>query len=212
MKMTSENKLAELTDFENVLDTFGGNPARWPEARRERLLSLVASDGRAQRLLREAEALDAVLTRAAGPPVGNTAALADRIAAAIANPDAVRPLADRLNAAANPAGPTTAKGKAGVVIAWPRSGSGSNTGSSANRAAQTAAPSGPQPRRDRSTWRAAAMLAASLLVGVFVGAMDFVPGNVSNLVAGIEVGSDTPRELALLQGDDLLDFFEESSR
>lgn len=208
MKMTSEKKLAELTDFENVLDTFGGDPARWPTPRRERLLSLVASDAEAQRLLREARALDAVLTRTAGPPASGAATLADRIvAAAIAGADpatSVRPTADQKDAAA--------KAKPGVVIAWPRSDSSADKGkASINRAAaaRAAAPSGPALRRDRSSWSAAAMLAASLVVGVFVGALDLVPTNVSRLVAGVETTTDAPRELVLLQGDDLLDFLDE---
>lgn len=198
--MTSENKLAELIDFEQVLDTFGANPARWPEARRERLTELAASDNRAQRLLREAKALDAMLSRAAGPPTGDTRALADRIAGAISSAyDAapLRPLISERPAA-------SAKDRPGTVIAWPRKGPRST--------APAAVPVTVMPRRDRAPWRAAALMAASLLVGIFVGAMDVMPSNVSQLVAGIETTSEAPRELALLQGDDLLDFLVEVSQ
>ena len=200
--MTSEKRLAELTDFESVLDTFGSDPARWPEARRERLLGLAATDRGAGRLLREAQALDSVLSRGAGPRIGNTTALADRIAAAVKTPmPAVSTgpdLADRVAAAAT-------GDKPGVVIAWPRGDT---------RAQQAAALTGAVPSRNRTMtqWRTAAALAASLVLGVFVGAMDFVPSGFSNLVPSIEASAETPRELALLQGDDLLDFLDERSQ
>ena len=60
--MTSDKRLAELTELEGVLDTFGGDPARWPASKRERMTGFAASDTDARRLLREAEALDTVLT------------------------------------------------------------------------------------------------------------------------------------------------------
>ena len=199
--MTSEKKLADLTDFEQVLDTFGANPARWPEARRERLTALAASDNRAKQLLREAQAFDAMLSRAAGPPTGDTRALADRIVSAISSADGATPphplIVERPAAA-------SAKGNPGIVIAWPRKGPRST--------ATTAAPVAAMPRRDRAPWRAAALMAASLMVGIFVGAMDVMPSNVSQLVAGVETTSEAPRELALLQGDDLLDFLVEDSQ
>ncbi len=200
MTMTSEKRLADLTDFESVLDTFGSNPLRWPAGKRERLVGLAAADKDARRLLREAQALDAVLARGAGPGVGSTTALADRIAAAVKGPMPVAPsdhgVAERVADAAD---------KPGVVIAWPRSDA---------RVQQTAALTGAVPRRDRpmTQWRTAAALAASLVLGVFVGAMDFVPSGFSGFVAGIEANAETPREIALLQGDDLLDFLDERSQ
>ena len=200
MTMTSEKRLADLTDFEGVLDTFGSDPARWPETRREGLLGLAATDKGAGRLLREAQALDAVLSRGAGPRIGNTAALADRIAAAVKTPVPAAStgpdIADRTVATSD---------KPGVVIAWPKADA---------RARQAAALTGAMPNRNRATaqWRTAAALAASLMLGVFVGAMDFVPSGFTGLVPSIEANADTPRELALLQGDDLLDFLDERSQ
>lgn len=203
--MTSDKKLAELTEFEGVLDTFGGDPRRWPAGKRERLMGLAAADKDARRLLREAEALDTVLSRAAGPPVGDTARLAARIAAAAAGSAQAGPTAAGTDRAQNAADDHSGGGKAGVVIAWPGSGTGGKT------VARTAALTGSVPRRDRpmTQWRTAAALAASLVLGVFVGAMDFVPSGFSGLVPGIEASADTPRELALLQGDDLLDLLDE---
>jgi hypothetical protein len=212
--MTSEKRAVELTELEGVLDTFGGDPGRWPASKRERLVGFAASDRDARRLLREAEALDAVLTRAAGPPVGNTVRLADRIAAAAAG--AAQAGAHHLhNAAEDHAG---AGGKAGVVLAWPISGPisgpipGAASGPLSHPAVRTAALTGSAaPRRDRlsSNWRTAAMMAASLLVGVFVGVMDLVPAEVSQLVAGIDSRSETTQAMAFLQTDGLLEFLDE---
>jgi hypothetical protein len=208
--MTRENRAVELTELEGVLDTFGGDPGRWPASKRERLVGFAASDKDARRLLREAEALDAVLTRAAGPPVGDTVRLADRIAAAAAG--SAQAGAGRLHNAAEDQ--TAAGGKAGVVIAWPVSGpvSGARSGPLSNPAARTATPEGSATqRRDRpsSNWRTAAMMAASLLVGVFVGVMDLVPAEVSQFVAGIDSTSETTQAMAFLQGDGLLEFLDE---
>lgn len=211
--MTSEKRAAELTELESVLDTFGGDPGRWPAGKRERLVGFVASDSDARRLLREAEALDAVLTRAAGPPVGNTVRLADRIAAAVAGAaQAGAADANRLHNAAEDH--AAAGGKAGVVIAWPISGprSGARSDPRSNPAARAAALAGSTaPRRDRpsANWRTAAMMAASLLVGVFVGVMDLVPAEVSQFVASIDGGSQTTQAMAFLQTDGLLEFLDE---
>jgi hypothetical protein len=207
--MTSEKRVAELTELEGVLDTFGGDPGRWPASKRERLVGFAASDRDARALLREAEALDAVLTRAAGPPVGNTVRLADRIAAAAAGAgQAGAADARRLHDGAEDH--AAAGGKAGVVIAWPISGPIS--GPRPVKAVRVATPEGSEaPRRDRmsSNWRTAAMMAASLLVGVFVGVMDLVPAEVSRLVAGIDSGSETTQAIAFLQSDGLLEFLDE---
>ena len=209
MIMTSEKRLADLTDFEGVLDTFGSEPSRWPAANRERLLGFAAGDRDARRLLREARALDVVLARGAGPAAGSTIALADRIATAAMASKAPAsasspPFAERVAAAVHDE-TSSAREKSGVVIAWPKADS------SAQRTA-TLSGSVPSRKRAKTQWRTAAALAASLVLGIFVGAMDFVPSGFSGLVPGIEANSDTPRELALLQGDDLLDFLDERSQ
>ena len=212
--MTSDKRLAELTELEGVLDTFGGDPARWPASKRERMTGFAASDTDARRLLREAEALDTVLTRAAGPPVGNTVRLAERIAAAAsgsAQAGATDARTGRLDSAAEDH--DAAGGKAGVVIAWPRTGA--RSGPQPSSAARVADPAGSAaPRRDRmaANWRTAAMMAASLLIGVFVGVMDLVPTELSQFVAGADSRSETTQAMAFLQVDGLLDFLEEGSQ
>lgn len=204
--MTSEKRLAELTAFENVLDTFGGNSARWPAEKREWLMSLAASDAEAGRLLREAKALDTVLTHAAGPPVGDTKALADRIAAAVANtaPGQSPGKAAHTERQTGGSTPSTESGS-GVVIAWPRGGEHSRV------AAQAEALTGSVPQRERfsSGWRTAALLAASLVAGIFVGVADLVPSEVTQIVASATTGTETPQALAFLSGEGLLEIIEE---
>ncbi|MFN3745440.1 MAG: hypothetical protein ACK4TL_12110 [Hyphomicrobiaceae bacterium] len=204
MMMTSEKRLAELTAFENVLDTFGGDPARWPAEKRERLQSLAATDTEAARLLREARALDAVLAHAAGPPIGDTRALADRIAAAVANTAPGQSArAEQQAVGTHPA----AGGTSGVVIAWPR-----GSGEISHATARAAALAGATPQRDRMTggWRTAALLAASLVAGVLVGVADLVPTDVAQMVASATTGSDGANQaLAFLNGEGLLEIIEE---
>ena len=202
--MTNEKKkLAELTALENVLDTFGSNPSRWPAEKREKLVSLTAADADARRLLREAKALDAVLGHAAGPPVGNTSALADRIAAAVANTAPGQPARIERQQDDRHPGAVNAPG---VVIAWPR-GEGEKP-----RVAAPVAVSGASAHRERFTsgWQTAALLAASLVVGVFVGATDLLPTDVAQMVASATTGADnTSQALAFLQGEGFLEIIEE---
>lgn len=197
--MANEMRLAELTAFENVLDTFGGDPARWPAERRERFVRLAAADADAARLLREAKALDAVLTKAGGLPAGDTRALAERIAAAVANTAPGQPAQPRRQAENSPA---ASDGSSGVVIAWPR------TGENVRAPSQAAVASA--PRRLSSGWRTAALLAASLVVGIFVGVTDMVPTDVAQIVADATTGTDnTYQALAFLNGEGLLEILDE---
>ncbi len=81
--MTSmSNTSMTLTEFERLLDVYGGDRTRWPTEARAAAAHLVARDADAQRLLAEAEALDRVLERAPLPALATEAALADRIVAA----------------------------------------------------------------------------------------------------------------------------------
>ena len=197
--MANEMRLAELTAFENVLDTFGGDPVRWPMERRERFMRLAAADADAARLLREAKALDAVLTKAGRLPARDTRALADRIAAAVADTAPGQP-AQPQRQAESPA--SAGDGSSGVVIAWPRSGE-------TPRAPREAAVAS-VPRRFSSGWRTAALLAASLVVGVFVGAGDLLPSDVAQFVASATTGTDNSTQaIAFLNGEGLLEIIEE---
>jgi hypothetical protein len=76
------NTSMTLTDFERLLDVYGGDRTHWPADARAAAAQLVARDARARRLLAEAEALDRLLERAPLPGLATEAALADRIVAA----------------------------------------------------------------------------------------------------------------------------------
>lgn len=56
----------ELEELVRVLDAFGPDPERWPEADRTRLADLVRSDATAKRLATEARLLDRLLDLAQG--------------------------------------------------------------------------------------------------------------------------------------------------
>lgn len=77
-------KRPELELLSRVLETYGGDRNRWPAAERLALSRILADDQDARRLLREAEALDALLDAAPVVPSSREAALAARIAAAAA--------------------------------------------------------------------------------------------------------------------------------
>lgn len=130
----------------------------------------VLSDRRAARLLSEAAALDRVLAHAPLPDPARRAALADRI------------LAEARASRGDEAGR-----QPGTVIAWPGS-----------RRARTSAPvSGSELR---PSWKAAALLAASLALGIFIGALDLVPEPVSQIAEVVDFDSDLDQTAAVGEG------------
>ena len=118
------NTSMTLTEFERLLDVYGGDRTRWPMEARAAAAHLVARHADAQRLLGEAEALDRVLERAPLPALAKEAVLADRIvAAAQRSPRIVkiggdRP-AERALPAAAPVGRSPLRfSRANVGAAW----------------------------------------------------------------------------------------------
>ena len=88
--MSKTSNRSELDRLRTVLDAHGANPARWPASDAARLAALAQADPAAQRMLREAEALDRVLAAApASSSPGALANLADRIVASAAARPAV---------------------------------------------------------------------------------------------------------------------------
>jgi hypothetical protein len=53
--------------FQELLDAYGAEPARWPEAERDAASALLADSGEARARLAEARALDELLDRAGAP-------------------------------------------------------------------------------------------------------------------------------------------------
>jgi hypothetical protein len=131
-----------LADFERLLDVYGGDRTRWPAEERAAAAQLVARDARARGILAEAEALDRVLERAPLPSLAIEAALAERIVAAAQRSPRIVKI---------PAGQSSGTSLPGSEVF---------------------------PRQQARSWkrqflrgdvRAAAVLAASLAVGIFIG-------------------------------------------
>lgn len=133
-----------LAEFERLLDVYGGDRTHWTSEARAAAAQLVARDTRAQRLLAEAEALDRVLERAPLPSLATEAALADRIVAA-------------------------AQRSPRIVSIKGAEEASSGTRAGSERQVSTRVPADRPSRVFHTDMRRAAMLAASLLVGVYIG-------------------------------------------
>ena len=173
--MTNDmNREAMLDRLCEVVAAYGSDRARWPDADRLRLGAFAMSDERARTMLREARAMDQLLAVADDSDVVATPAdllLGDKVTAAIAEAG---------NAAV---AETRAPATADIV-------------SLEQRRRRATAPTKPAPvprgAEDGQFWVAVAALAASLVLGVFVGATGYVDLTGSGLIelagASAEVG------------------------
>lgn len=157
----------EQTEFAANADAFGGDIRRWPASDRQSLVSLPARDPLARRRLAEARALDDVMALSA--PATDHRRLAQIedliVAAAVAESGAAYSSAANVvpmrNAIPDHARPASGQDAAIAPIAsgqW----------------------------RPRSEWRAAAVLAASLFAGVFIGISEPGRTTVGNVIAAVE--------------------------
>jgi hypothetical protein len=162
-------------DLASLLDTYGADTSRWPRHAQARAGALLASDAQAGRLLAEAKALDTLLGHAPVTEQERRVALADRIVA-----QAVGVV---------PQGEARKVRPSGIVIPWP--------GASRDRAAPVW-----QSSR-RPAWSAAALLAASLCFGVFVGTQDITSGAVGSLMEAVVSDSDFDQTAATIGSDGL---------
>lgn len=142
--MTSTTEQAEpMAELTRLLETWGATPARWPPHVRLRIEQLSTAGAEASAALAEALALDCVLDRVGDAPAtlspAKASALADRIVMAALAEETVRPVAP------------SAIGATAQVIQL-----------STRPRVPYAAPAG---RR----WQAAALMAASLLAGLYLG-------------------------------------------
>lgn len=172
----SENEMRKQRErLAAVLDAFGADRSRWPRGAVQGMDALLQRDARARELLAEARRLDEALDRAATlPGEAATVRLADRIVAAA--------VAERARAAVSAAGDGAEPGR---VVAWP------------GPARRVDPPAAATVRSPRTSWRAAAMLAASLALGVVFGVNGILP--TSPLVSAIEDGLSRDRTASLAQ-------------
>jgi hypothetical protein len=147
-------------DLERLLEVYGSDRTRWPVEARASAGQLVARDAPARRLLAEAEALDRVLDRAPLPSLAREASLAERIAAAAQRSPRIVSLAEAGKGAARASG--HGGGAPGIKLP------GDTTGR------VVLLPRSPRLLANR-LGGAASLLAASLLLGVFIGVSSLPP-------------------------------------
>lgn len=154
-----------LSEFERLLDVYGGDRTRWPVDARAAAAQLVARDRAAQRLLSESVALDRVLERAPLPSLAVEAALADRIVVAAQRSPRI------------------------ISIGDPVPGSERDT---ARVGSSTAHRRGVLP----ADLRKAAVLAASLMIGVYIG-LSNIPQQIVPTLTGANDTSGVTYNLAI---------------
>ncbi|MFM1814952.1 MAG: hypothetical protein RLZ98_1647 [Pseudomonadota bacterium] len=174
----TEIRSEEFELLERTLDVYGGDERRWPDDVRERLRDLASSSPAAQRQIAAARALERVLDAGTVPPPdrAHTALLARRIVAKVeARASVPRQTGDA------------------EIIPWPGARARSNGPASLPVSAR---------QQPGSIGGALALLAASLMVGVFVGTQDFVKPIAQHMVdeIGISAAID-PAVLALIDED-----------
>jgi hypothetical protein len=172
----SPNAADGLAALQRILDVYGGESRRWPAGCEQRFAALIASDNRARAMLAEARALDRVLSVEPAVVDRRGARLVDRILAAVEDGGAGQQMPGVAAAVPAPV----------VELAAARA--------TRKAALRTRAP---------GTWRAAALLAASLLAGVFLGQLGgptTMFGDVAAL-AGMAGDADT-LTAALVQAED----------
>jgi hypothetical protein len=138
-----------LPEFERLLEIYGSDRTRWPVEARASAGQLTARDPTACRLLLEAEALDRILERAPLPSLASEAALAERIVAAAQRSPRMVPTGEAVASPHLEVGTRAAPQRVSSVVRL----------------------------ADRRRWlsrnpagRAAGLLAACLMVGIFLGA------------------------------------------
>jgi hypothetical protein len=176
--MTKNTRAKDRQALEHLLDVYGADRTRWPARERLRFASFIGEDEVAQRLVAESAALDALLDRAPRMSEDRERALKERIVAA-----ALRSGETKLAVVTDPAGDKTSR-----LPQW------------ASRA--RSAPSLSRKRAGRE-WPAAALLAASLVVGVMLGSSGTFDSTVQDVAeaTGFATASDAP-QLAL--GEEIL--------
>lgn len=143
--MTSDRtNRGRLDELSALLETWGAAPERWPADARRRIEAILASEPKGHALVGEVRNFDRLLDSARDAP-------------AVLVPTKAKSLADRIAAAAAE-GETTATGNTG--------NSGNNVlafqdgGRKASR---------PRPAANPWQWRAAGLMAASLVAGLYLG-------------------------------------------
>jgi hypothetical protein len=178
---TKDRRAEEREALVRLLDVCGADRTRWPARERLRFASFIAEDDDAKRLLKEAAALDDLLDRAPRVSEDRERALQERIVAA-----ALRSVEPKLEVIVGKGG------ESGLAPARSRWSTPSFAKSSA-----------------RGEWPAAALLAASLVVGVILGTNGTLDPAVQEVaeVTGLSTGTVDGSRVAL--GEEMVAFADE---
>ena len=181
-----------------LLDTWGGEPARWPDHARDQIRALMDQVGDAQTLYSDARNLSRILDRAAATPAlrpGDNelhARLADRISAAVLSTPSIA------------AAPATAHRPDKALVQDQTNVVSLQAEVSKGRAARATA------REDKARpifpkWQqAGALIAASLLAGIIIGGqIDMAP--VVRSIAGVSASTADFEAAAISLGEDVID-------
>lgn len=181
--MTAKDRKAEERQaLQCLLDTVGADRTRWPARERLRFASLLSEDGAAQRMLAEAAAFDALLDCAPQPSEEREQALKERIVAA-----ALQTTGTRL-----------------TVVATESSDKTASQRNLASRLVTLTNAVSSQPVPMRREWPAAAVLAASLVIGVMLGSSGTFDSTAQQMAAATGFTTATAGEtsrLALLDDE-----------
>jgi hypothetical protein len=171
---TKDTRAQDRQALACLLEVYGADRTRWPARERLRFASFICEDDAARRLVAEAGALDALLDRASRASEERVHALKERIMAAAAR-----------------------SGERKLAVVTGRSG-----GSAARWANWARRPSFAKVTT-RAEWPAAALLAASLVVGVLLGSAGTFDTTVQEMAeaTGFATASEFP-QLAL--GEDII--------
>ena len=171
--------------FEDVLARFGSRVELWPAEVRRSFEPMLASDAEARRLMGEAAALDAVLAQAPLTSLERQTRLSASILAAARQSG--QPSASPVSGAAGKVVSLEARRRADAERARQQ----------ASKVAPLSAPVGLRGRRvSASSWPAAGVLAASLVLGVWLGSSDVTSSFTGDVVVAFAGSSETDEEVS----------------
>jgi len=161
-----DRSVVTIGAFAALIDAYGGDPKRWPAERRAAMERLLGEDAGARRLQEEASALDRVLAAAPQVPASREPGLADRIVRAASAGTGAMP----------GEGPSGATARTADVI---------DLDARRRQKGVAAAPAAFSRGR-----QVAAALAASLVLGMVIGASDWTRAEIAPLAHAMGFGSD----------------------
>lgn len=175
--MNKNTRAQDLDALESLLEVYGADRTRWPARERLRFAGFISEDADARRLISEAAALDRLLDSAPRVSEDREHALKERIVAA-----ALRTSEPRFAVVA-----AGGQGEANELPAWKR---------------RPALTSMLKRLPVRSEWPAAAVLAASLVLGVMLGSAGTFQPTMQEVAEATGFATADSSQLAF--GDDIL--------